>query len=243
MDASFLHIEGPNNPMHIGGVSIFEGPAPPFERLEEMVAGKLDLVPRYRQKVRFVPLGARPAGLGGRSALQPRIPPAPHAPCRRRAATRCCAGPPRGSSPSTSTGDKPLWEIWMVEGLERQPLGAAVEGPSLHGRRRVGDRPDDGDVRRAAAPQAAPHGWEPGARAEWRRARRCARSSHQAASPSEQLRACGRLTRRPRATLAQAGTLLRGDEPRRPGCCARSARRRSPGRSARTGPGAPRTCT
>ena len=43
--------------MHIGGVSIFEGPAPPFERLEEMVASKLDLVPRYRQKVRFVPLG------------------------------------------------------------------------------------------------------------------------------------------------------------------------------------------
>lgn len=39
MDASFLPIEGPNNPMHIGGISIFEGPAPPFARLEEMVAG------------------------------------------------------------------------------------------------------------------------------------------------------------------------------------------------------------
>src|SRR5436190_843437 len=62
MDASFLHIEGPTNPMHIGGVSIFEGPAPPFERLEDMVGGKLGLVPRYRQKVRFVPLGlGRPA--------------------------------------------------------------------------------------------------------------------------------------------------------------------------------------
>src|SRR6202521_4705121 len=57
MDASFLHIEGPMNPMHIGGVSIFEGPAPPFERLEEMMAGQLCLVPRYRQKVRFIALG------------------------------------------------------------------------------------------------------------------------------------------------------------------------------------------
>ena len=56
MDASFLHIEGPMNPMHIGGVSIFEGPAPPFERFEQMVAGKLSMVPRYRQKVRFVPM-------------------------------------------------------------------------------------------------------------------------------------------------------------------------------------------
>src|ERR1700753_719695 len=56
MDASFLHIEGPMNPMHIGGVSIFEGPAPPVERFEEMVAGKIDPGPRDRQKVRFVPL-------------------------------------------------------------------------------------------------------------------------------------------------------------------------------------------
>ena len=57
MDASFLHLEGPMTPMHVGGVSIFEGPAPPFERLSEMVAGKLSRVPRYRQKVRFVPFG------------------------------------------------------------------------------------------------------------------------------------------------------------------------------------------
>ena len=47
----------PTTPMHIGGVSIFEGPAPPFERLEEMVGVQArHAVPRYRQKVRFVPL-------------------------------------------------------------------------------------------------------------------------------------------------------------------------------------------
>ena len=56
IDSSFLHIENDITPMHIGGVSIFEGPPPPFEDLRAMVAGKLDLVPRYRQKVRFVPL-------------------------------------------------------------------------------------------------------------------------------------------------------------------------------------------
>ena len=44
MDASFLHLETANKPMHIGGVSIFEGPAPPLERLQEMVRGKLGLV-------------------------------------------------------------------------------------------------------------------------------------------------------------------------------------------------------
>ena len=56
LDASFLHIEDAVSHMHIGSVGIFEGPAPPYEDFEAMVAGKLPLVPRYRQKVRFVPL-------------------------------------------------------------------------------------------------------------------------------------------------------------------------------------------
>jgi diacylglycerol O-acyltransferase len=48
IDSSFLHIENGTTPMHIGGVSIFEGPPPPFEQLHAMVVGKLGLVPRYR---------------------------------------------------------------------------------------------------------------------------------------------------------------------------------------------------
>ena len=56
-DATFLHVENDVTPMHIGGVSIFEGPPPSFEELSEMVRGKLHYTPRYRQKVRFVPLG------------------------------------------------------------------------------------------------------------------------------------------------------------------------------------------
>ena len=103
-DASFLHIEGSNTPMHIGGVSIFEGPAPPFERLEEMVAGKLASVPRYRQKVRFVPLAlGRPVWVDdphfnlGYHLRHSALP----APARRR----CSAGPRRGSSPSISTAE------------------------------------------------------------------------------------------------------------------------------------------
>jgi hypothetical protein len=60
IDSSFLHVENDTTPMHIGGVSIFEGPPPPFEDLRAMVARKLELVPRYRQKVRFVPLSAGP---------------------------------------------------------------------------------------------------------------------------------------------------------------------------------------
>src|SRR5258708_10224105 len=56
LDASFIAIEDGNNPMHIGNVAIFEGPPPKYGDVVRMVAGKLNQVPRYRQKVRLVPL-------------------------------------------------------------------------------------------------------------------------------------------------------------------------------------------
>ncbi len=56
-DATFLHVENDVTPMHIGGVSLFEGPPPSFDELSEMASGKLHHTPRYRQKIRFVPLG------------------------------------------------------------------------------------------------------------------------------------------------------------------------------------------
>lgn len=64
LDASFLHVERPTTPMHVGAVSVFEG-APFFDergrfRLEEVqarVAERLDDLPRFRRKVMEVPLG------------------------------------------------------------------------------------------------------------------------------------------------------------------------------------------
>jgi len=117
MDSSFLHVENDVTPMHIGGVSIFEGPAPDIDDLRAMVASKLHLVPRYRQKVRFVPLAAGapvwvddphfsldyhlrhtalPAG-GSEAQL-------------RRMAGRVFS--------QHLDRNKPLWELWMVEGLK-----------------------------------------------------------------------------------------------------------------------------
>src|SRR5450631_123820 len=61
LDASFLHLETPRTHMHIGGVAIFE-PSPLgtgralYEALARAIAPRLDLMPRYRQKVEFVPL-------------------------------------------------------------------------------------------------------------------------------------------------------------------------------------------
>jgi diacylglycerol O-acyltransferase len=116
IDSSFLHIENDVTPMHIGGVSLFEGPPPAFEDLKEMVAGKLDLVPRYRQKVRFMPLGAgTPAWVDDphfsldyhvRHTAVPR--PGSEQQLRQMAARIFSQHLDR---------NKPLWEMWSVEGL------------------------------------------------------------------------------------------------------------------------------
>jgi diacylglycerol O-acyltransferase len=117
-DAAFLHIEDDTAPMHVGGVSIFEGPPPSFDELLAMIAGKLVLVPRYRQVVRFVPFGiSRPVWVDDphfnlgyhvrRTAL-----PAPGGDGELRSLVG------RVMSQNLDRA-KPLWEIWVVEGLEQ----------------------------------------------------------------------------------------------------------------------------
>jgi diacylglycerol O-acyltransferase / wax synthase len=207
MDASFLHIEGPMNPMHVGGVSIFEGPAPPFERLEEMVAGKLGLVPRYRQKVRFVPLGlGRPVWVDDphfnlsyhlrNSAL-----PAPGGDdqLRRTAARIFAQHLDRG---------KPLWEIWMVEGLSESRWAllskvhhCMVDGVSATDLMSV-------MFEDSTAPASA-GAWQPVP--EPSDAELVLRTlTRRTVSPSEQLRSVRAAFRTPRASLGQARDLLSG---------------------------------
>ena len=117
IDSSFLHVENNITPMHIGGVSIFAGPPPPFEDLRAMVADKLDLVPRYRQKVRFVPLQAGPPVWveDPHFSLQYHVRhtavPAPGGEAQLRdMASRIFS--------QHLDRNKPLWELWVVEGLD-----------------------------------------------------------------------------------------------------------------------------
>ena len=116
-DAAFLYIEDENNPMHIGSVAVFEGPPPAYGDIVRMIASKLPLVPRYRQRVRFVPLGlGRPVW-----ADDPHFQILYH--------LRHSAVPPPGGREQLRNlagrvmaqhldRAKPLWEMWLVEGLE-----------------------------------------------------------------------------------------------------------------------------
>jgi diacylglycerol O-acyltransferase / wax synthase len=57
LDAEFLHLEDGVAHMHVFGVSVFEGPAPPLDDQVRLLTAKLHLIPRYRQRVRLAPLG------------------------------------------------------------------------------------------------------------------------------------------------------------------------------------------
>lgn len=59
VDASFLHLDEPGTPIHIGSVGIFSYDSEPlsYEQLLSLIRARLPYVPRYRQRLRRVPGG------------------------------------------------------------------------------------------------------------------------------------------------------------------------------------------
>src|SRR5580698_1784147 len=117
LDASFLHVEDSVSHMHIASVAVLEGPAPHYGDVVERIRSKLPLVPRYRQIVRFVPFDlGRPVWVDDTHFnidyhLRHTALPAPGGEGElRRLVGRVM------SQPLDRT--RPLWEIWVVEGLE-----------------------------------------------------------------------------------------------------------------------------
>jgi diacylglycerol O-acyltransferase / wax synthase len=117
LDASFLHIEDGYSHMHVAGVMLFEGPPPPYAELLEAFERRLPLVPRYRQRLAFVPLGqGRPCWVDD-----------PHLNLRYHVRSTALPSPGSERQLKDLAGrvfsqqldrDKPLWEVWLVEGLE-----------------------------------------------------------------------------------------------------------------------------
>jgi diacylglycerol O-acyltransferase len=62
LDAAFLQAEDeePGVSLAIASIAVFEGPAPPTEEFRAALAGRLPLIPRYRQKAREVPWDVGP---------------------------------------------------------------------------------------------------------------------------------------------------------------------------------------
>jgi WS/DGAT/MGAT family acyltransferase len=117
VDASFLAQEGRNAHMHIGAVMVFEGPPPAFRDFANHVRGRLHLVPRYRHKLAFPPLETgRPLWVDDPSFnleyhVRHTALPGPGTEEKLRALAA------RIHSQQLDR-TKPLWEVWLVQGLE-----------------------------------------------------------------------------------------------------------------------------
>jgi WS/DGAT/MGAT family acyltransferase len=122
-DLSFLLAESPTTHMHVAATLVFErGPlgtedgGVDFDSIRKATAAVLHRIPRYRQKLRWVPLLDRPVWVDDpdfnldyhvRHTALPR--PGGAAQLKRLCA-RVMAQP--------LDRERPLWEIWVVEGLE-----------------------------------------------------------------------------------------------------------------------------
>jgi WS/DGAT/MGAT family acyltransferase len=116
LDASFLHLEDDAAHMHVAAVMTLEGSPPHHDEIIEGITSRLHLVPRYRQKLAFVPLGQ------GR----PRWVDDPHFNVGYHVRHTALPEPGTEEQLKNLAGrvfsqrldrDKPLWEMWIVEGL------------------------------------------------------------------------------------------------------------------------------
>ncbi|HET7444868.1 MAG TPA: wax ester/triacylglycerol synthase family O-acyltransferase [Solirubrobacterales bacterium] len=129
LDASFLHMERAGAHMHVASTIIFEGPAPSHSEFRDHIGSRLHLVPRFRQKLRTVPLDqGRPVWVDD-----------PHLNLEYH--VRQTALPAPGSDEQLRNlaarifsqqldRSKPLWELWLVEGLDDGRF--AIIGKSHH---------------------------------------------------------------------------------------------------------------
>ncbi len=116
LDSSFLHLERGVSHMHVAGAMVFDGPALSYDELVAQIVSRLHLVPRYRQRLAFVPLGqGRPVWVDDphfNVAFHVRHTGLP-APGGEDELRQLCG---RVFSQPLDRA-RPLWELWLVEGL------------------------------------------------------------------------------------------------------------------------------
>ena len=211
LDSAFLHIEDTGAHMHVASVMTFAGEAPAYDELLAALEGRLHLVPRYRQRLAHVPLAqGRPVWVDDphfnlRYHLRHTALPAPGGEEQlKRLAGRLFS--------QQLDRSKPLWEIWLVEGLDGDRF--AVIGKTHHALVDGVSGVDITTVLFDAAPDPAPtpppeHEWQP----------RPAPSAMQLLAesllerttvPAEGYRALRAVARAPRRVAEQLGTGVSG---------------------------------
>jgi diacylglycerol O-acyltransferase / wax synthase len=204
LDSTFLHLEDHSSAhMHVASVMVFEGAAPTLQELIDHVLGRLHLVPRYRQRLAYVPLGqGRPVWADDphfnpyyhiRHTALPK--PADDAALKRLAGRLFSQRLDRS---------KPLWEIWLVQSMSggRFALVAKTHHALVDGVSGVDITTVLFDTAREPAPTAPPAPWSakplPGAAKLLGEA-----LMERSTVPAEMTRGTRALLRAPRKALAQ----------------------------------------
>ncbi len=121
LDAAFLQGEDeePGVSLAIASIAVFEGPPPTADEFRATIAGRLPLIPRYRQKAREVPLDLGPPvwvddpGFDLDYHLRRTALPSP-------GGDRELALLMGRVMSARLDRDRPLWEYWVVEGLAEE---------------------------------------------------------------------------------------------------------------------------
>ena len=123
LDAAFLRIETPSCHMHVGVTLIFDA-APlrlehggiDIDRIRTFVAAGLQRVPRYRQRLDYVPLQRHPVWVDDESFnIHYHV---RHAALPRPGSLRQLKRLAGRINSQKLDRSRPLWELWFVEGLE-----------------------------------------------------------------------------------------------------------------------------
>ena len=124
LDASFLHLERLEYPMHVGALSIFEG-GPLFDtagrlriaEIRELVQSRLSRMPRFRRRLMHVPYDqGRPIWVDDdRFDITYHV---RHTALPRPGTWEQLVALTTRVQEILLDRDRPLWELWFVEGLE-----------------------------------------------------------------------------------------------------------------------------
>jgi WS/DGAT/MGAT family acyltransferase len=122
-DKTFLDLERPNEPQHIAAVTVFDAGrlARPdggvdIQRVRDYVASRLHRLPRYRQRLAWIPVERHPVWVDD-----------PHFQIEYHVRHTALPRPGDERQLKRLTGrlvsqpldrERPLWEFWVVEGLE-----------------------------------------------------------------------------------------------------------------------------
>src|SRR3979411_1562009 len=126
MDASFLYLETPEMPMHVGSMAIFRLPSDYkgdfFEDFKAMIASRLHLAPILKARLEKGPLAidhpswASPAHFELHPHISRHSIPAPHA----RATLERIVGWMHAKLLNRA---RPLWEFYVFEGMKDNEIG------------------------------------------------------------------------------------------------------------------------